>query len=1363
MSVTSWAHSVRLICTTAISESGTPAPRPGSAPTIDGVTPGLADVGKTRLLLTNQATPSLNGIWIYQGAGADMLRPTDDFNNGVPPATNVTVVANEGATYANSSWRLLTIPTLGHDIAIDATTGQAKDSITSSALGLMFVKADTTVNVKLFGAVGNAQGGIDGSISVGSLNTLNSASSAFTADSVPAGTPITVFGAGPSGADLVTTATYASATSLTLATPASAAPPTDVIFVLGTDDQPALALAAAAGVSHLVFPPGVFLAASSVTFPETMTLKFLPGAMLLALRTQITIEGPVEADPLGQIFHSAGTGYRGLPATGGTSPPTVTWNDPAGSLQPYGTFQGTTGRFRQLKILIVGGGNLGTMTFQYSRDNGTSFSEIVTSGGNSMTAWSFTIPCTGVTLTFSPGTYNGANSSPPPFQNYYTCSFFAPYKVTLPNELTPQSWGAKGNGVADDTPAMASVFDALQPNETLWIPGGIYLVTSTLVLQNLTRVQVVGENATLNWGGGFDETYTNPIPLLDLQSLVNCTFRSFTITASSNRLAEGIRLSTMTVYPQLSNANTFHEVCVDGDVDSVELCVRIGSGAVANNDMHAFYNCVFENYGNAGVEVQDGTNIVMFVGCQIFGGEVSGVWPSVANGSISAGTNTLTIGDTTTFGIKDAGDGVVGKWIEVTCVDSSILRARVGSVTVGMSSTTIDLVDQFGNPRNATVNAGPNATVRYGSQCSVRAGALFKGQGTESGLGGCFTWIGGMVGSNIGADFFISGNRDQAITIRDCPSEQSRKYLFGYSGAGLVVLEGCNPSGAHTIAEDPNLIDFLSVGADLHVRDCVLGGLDGSENVAVSWGAQIEGPQLVMEGSVISSGLAYAAVFPSQMPTRAVATFVSLSGVRRRLVSPAPLQQVSGVGKVYFRAYDSYVVELIGHTTIAIDFTDALGVEKPVTGLAGAMRMFLRQASSGPFQLAWPANVVWVGDGPPVVPLGEIVSSTSNALCVVDLSYEENYAYSGLSSPQILARVVGPTLVENASSGTTKNVQAVFPIPIGAITSFILEEIEICDVDAGDNATWYEMRATYSRSVDGSTITPRGSAVFAGSVTTNELSTSGTGVAPTLSTAGATSWRVYANYDTTNHNLPIQVENVPSGARIRIRARVNTRPGVFDPTQLVNLSIWVIGDTGIHIGTGVSQWDDQSGNNHHLIQGTAANQPVLVSGDFNGHDTVRFDGIDDYMGASFTQGSSGGTYFLVYRMLGVSAVSNQHDAIFDGTTGTCALLEDTANGTRMFNGTALVDAAVEANNIFALATAVFDGSASSLRIGGKQVAAGSAGGPATAGGLTLGSVAGGTSSRCSNVEIAEVVVYDRVLTGLEIFQVESYLESKYSI
>ena len=97
----------------------------------------------------------------------------------------------------------------------------------------------------------------------------------------------------------------------------------------------------------------------------------------------------------------------------------------------------------------------------------------------------------------------------------------------------------------------------------------------------------------------------------------------------------------------------------------------------------------------------------------------------------------------------------------------------------------------------------------------------------------------------------------------------------------------------------------------------------------------------------------------------------------------------------------------------------------------------------------------------------------------------------------------------------------------------------------------------------------------------------------------------------------------------------------FSASTVSNLRAWYKADVGITLNvTTVSQWNDQSGGGNHLI-GTSTAQPLYVASSLNGLPTILFDGINDSLRmASPITGFTNVTYFIVIKRnssaLGVS-------------------------------------------------------------------------------------------------------------------------------
>jgi hypothetical protein len=75
------------------------------------------------------------------------------------------------------------------------------------------------------------------------------------------------------------------------------------------------------------------------------------------------------------------------------------------------------------------------------------------------------------------------------------------------------------------------------------------------------------------------------------------------------------------------------------------------------------------------------------------------------------------------------------------------------------------------------------------------------------------------------------------------------------------------------------------------------------------------------------------------------------------------------------------------------------------------------------------------------------------------------------------------------------------------------------------------------------------------------------------------------------------------------------------PSDVSGLQGWWRADAAdITIGTGVSQWNDKSGNARHWVQGTGSAQPTFTASDaaFNNRGSVTFDGSNDVLTCATT-------------------------------------------------------------------------------------------------------------------------------------------------
>lgn len=212
-------------------------------------------------------------------------------------------------------------------------------------------------------------------------------------------------------------------------------------------------------------------------------------------------------------------------------------------------------------------------------------------------------------------------------------------------------------------------------------------------------------------------------------------------------------------------------------------------------------------------------------------------------------------------------------------------------------------------------------------------------------------------------------------------------------------------------------------------------------------------------------------------------------------------------------------------------------------------------------------------------------------------------------------------------------------------------------------------------------------------------------------------------------------------------------PG-FTPLAISNLQAWYKADAGVTLnGSTVSQWNDQSGNLRHLTQSTATYQPLFVAVGQNAKPTVRFDAVDDFMQtAAVLIGLDNLTFFIV--------LNRQSD------------LNSTILGSGIYNAmywqyytTSYMGAMQIATNPLISTYQLRAGTAtptdqnmyknSALIKNGNNV---------VASGYHYNEFRNlAYSSYPLNGDIAEVLIYSKVLNGTELLDVNTYLNDKYAI
>jgi hypothetical protein len=228
---------------------------------------------------------------------------------------------------------------------------------------------------------------------------------------------------------------------------------------------------------------------------------------------------------------------------------------------------------------------------------------------------------------------------------------------------------------------------------------------------------------------------------------------------------------------------------------------------------------------------------------------------------------------------------------------------------------------------------------------------------------------------------------------------------------------------------------------------------------------------------------------------------------------------------------------------------------------------------------------------------------------------------------------------------------------------------------------------------------------------------------------------------------------------------------VGDPLDLPGLTLWLDAadaSTLITNGNSVTEWRDKSTTRSHVSQGDSARQPVVTSTGLNGHNLVTLDGVDDFLvgPAVLASGDDSFTVFAVWRphRVAVQVVFEQAGA---GAGRRAAMLQ--VNGRYGFNGQnndAHGLAPITANDWHLSMMEISEQTLNNVRVFNN--------GEGFTGTINIDTQNTGVdgirigSKLVNNAElldgdVAEIIVYDRVLSPAEHDALALYLESKYAL
>jgi hypothetical protein len=190
-----------------------------------------------------------------------------------------------------------------------------------------------------------------------------------------------------------------------------------------------------------------------------------------------------------------------------------------------------------------------------------------------------------------------------------------------------------------------------------------------------------------------------------------------------------------------------------------------------------------------------------------------------------------------------------------------------------------------------------------------------------------------------------------------------------------------------------------------------------------------------------------------------------------------------------------------------------------------------------------------------------------------------------------------------------------------------------------------------------------------------------------------------------------------------------------DHVYIKDLKIDVVNSSGF-----VSKWYDQSGNDNHATQGTAASQPKIVDGGSLVSGGINFDGVDDFMDTGYSSGNaSSQSLFTVFKADLVDSNFRTHLDGRDANDDGIGFGINSDFGSRFHVDTA--DTVTTANTAEELLTGIYGSSSSSIYQKGTLAASGSA--PSSISGTSVNyfigkSPAGGFPF---NGTIEEIIIY----------------------
>lgn len=254
-----------------------------------------------------------------------------------------------------------------------------------------------------------------------------------------------------------------------------------------------------------------------------------------------------------------------------------------------------------------------------------------------------------------------------------------------------------------------------------------------------------------------------------------------------------------------------------------------------------------------------------------------------------------------------------------------------------------------------------------------------------------------------------------------------------------------------------------------------------------------------------------------------------------------------------------------------------------------------------------------------------------------------------------------------------------------------------------------------------------------------------------------------------------------NGATVGANSSFTDNSNIADMLPACNPVLWLDAGSGTTTdGSGnLIQWNDRSSLNHHATQGIAANRPRLKTNELNNKPIVRFDGINDNMQtASVNLSTVQKADVFIVSKANNEGISLYHAGV-SGEANNFHIIENHSDGTNGLSanvrGLNSDNVSFKSNNSYAcfkrynvsVDKALTGLAQIAIRVNGASLS--NSNGAVTGAEITnnLGNfpfTIGGTPGAAALLfdgDIAEIIVYNKILTATERNAMNNYLSKKY--